>query len=105
MNTEDLYRQIATVRFRNMITDPPEKTGRYCVGHAGAVFGDAYYTAQEGDTHYSVGWSQVPSFRPEFWLDMDDVKLPRGGPRVITEIQKPVKAPERKKGKFWGFFG
>jgi hypothetical protein len=69
-------------RFRNMVNDPPEKTGRYCVGHAGSVFGDAYYTANDGDTHYPVGWSQVPKFNPEFWIDMNNVEMPRCGPRI-----------------------
>lgn len=51
--------------------DAPDKTGRYIVAHAGMVGGDAYFTAKEGDTHYPVGWSQVPHWKPTHWLDCD----------------------------------
>ena len=33
-----------------LMTDFPEKTGRYCVGHRGHIFSDAYFAAAEGDT-------------------------------------------------------
>ncbi len=78
----DEYRQIFAGRFRSMVDDPPEMTGRYCVGHGGATFGDAYYTARDGDTHYPVGWSQVPRFWPTFWVDFGTGDLPRGGTGV-----------------------
>jgi hypothetical protein len=54
-----------------MVEDPPKKTGRYCVAHRGLTFGHAYYTAKEGETHYTVGWAQVPEFWPNAWLDGD----------------------------------
>lgn len=56
--------------WRSMEDDPPKKTGRYCVGHRGNFFGHAYYTARVGDTHYPVGWNQVPKWRPSHWLDV-----------------------------------
>lgn len=62
--------QGAVPRWRCM-DDAPDKTGRYIVAHAGMVGGDAYFTAKEGDTHYPVGWSQVPHWKPTHWLDCD----------------------------------
>lgn len=61
--------------WRCMVDDPPKKTGRFCVAHKGQEFGSAYYTAKKGDTHYPVGWSQVPNFRPNAWLD-GDMEIP-----------------------------
>jgi len=54
--------------WRSMEADPPTETGRYCVGHRGSIFGHAFYTARKGDTHYPVGWEQVPPWRPSHWL-------------------------------------
>lgn len=50
------------------MSEYPEKTGRYCVGHAGRVFSDAYY-ADGDNTHYPTGWHQLPQFGPTHWLD------------------------------------
>lgn len=54
-----------------LMTDFPEKTGRYCVGHRGQIFSDAYYVKGENETHYPVGWHQLPQFGPTHWLDDD----------------------------------
>lgn len=58
------------MRWRQM-DDPPKKTGRYIVAHAGMVGGSAFYTAAHGDTHYPAGWAQVPQCRPTHWLEFD----------------------------------
>lgn len=65
----DVLRALIGSRWRDMINDPPRESGRYIVTHPGKVGGDAYYTAREGDTHYPVGWSQLPHFGPTVWLD------------------------------------
>lgn len=62
------------LRWREL-ADYPAETGRYIVAHCGQVGGHAYYTAREGDTHYPVGWAQLPDFKPTHWLD---------GPRIGT---------------------
>lgn len=58
-----------------LLNDPPKATGRYVVMHRGMIAGHAYYTAQEGDTHYQVGWSQLPDFNPTHWLDAPDMQF------------------------------
>lgn len=51
------------------MTDSPSKSGRYIVKHRGQIGGHAWYTAKVGDTHYPVGWEQIPEFGPTHWLD------------------------------------
>jgi hypothetical protein len=88
--------------WRSMVNDPPSKTGRYVVAHRGGVGGDAFYTAREGDTHLSQGWSQVPPFGPTHWLDGPTPTLD-SSPRVWAS-PPPAKRPARQ-GKRWWQFG
>ncbi len=114
------YRHPVNIMFRNMVTDPPKKNGRYCVGHRGLVFSNAYYfvedyyrTVHDG-TEYCVwkkGWDQLKGGAPEWWIDFGDAELPTGGPclptppvRKPSPIPVPVKLTFRQKIRnFFGF--
>jgi len=83
------------------IDDFPEKTGRYIVSHSGRMASDAYFTANEGDTHYPVGWSQMPQFGPTHWLD-DEMKMEDDVPDNIRFIHWPD-MKEFEWGEGWSF--
>ena len=62
--------------WRSMVLDPPQKSGRYAVGHRGRIFGDAVFIAEGfnfgpagSQQRAPSGWSQVPDFQPNLWLD------------------------------------
>lgn len=60
-----------------LLSDPPAFTGRFCVGHRGQVYGDAYYVLEEDsrDLRMPAGWNQVPAFKPTHWLDAPDMRM------------------------------
>ena len=52
-----------------LMSDFPEKTGRYCVGHRGHIFSDAYFAAADANPLGSGYRPQLPQFGPTHWLD------------------------------------
>lgn len=92
-------------RWRVMATDPPKVTGRFIVAHRGGIAGHAYYTAREGETHYTVGWAQIPFFGPTHWLDApslgDQVGLFDDVPRLRLTPVPTKKQTAKIKARWW----
>ena len=89
-------------------SENPSKTGRYIVKHRGNSGADAYYTARKGDTHYPVGWAQLPEFGATHWLDETGSRdIPMDMPRLFPEKQKRKSNCKhcRAKGYIWWQLG